>query len=62
MIFNWLNLFAGICYCILGVFIVVYRFFVIPLDKNVAYSVGILMVVYGIYRVLRTVKKLRNEE
>ena len=58
--FNWLSIIAGIFYIILGIAVIVYKFFIILLEANVAYPLGALMVVYGIFRIARAIYKMRN--
>ncbi|WP_018675167.1 DUF308 domain-containing protein [Riemerella columbina] len=59
--FNYLSIFAGIIYIVLGVVVLVYKFFVIPLEDYVAYPLGILMIVYGIFRIVRAIYKIKKE-
>lgn len=57
---NILSLVAGICYILIGIGIMIYKFFAIPLDKNTAYPLGILMIAYGIFRIIRVINKLKK--
>lgn len=59
--FNYLSLFLGLFYIVLGIFILIYKFFVIKLEDGVAYSLGGLMIVYGFYRIVRAINKIRDE-
>lgn len=60
MLFNWLSIFTGIVYIALGIFVIIYKFFVIYLDPPVAYALGALLILYGIFRIFRTVDKLKK--
>lgn len=62
MMFNWLSIIAGVFYVILGVVVIVYKFFAIPLEANMAYLLGGLLIIYGIFRVVRSIKKFKNVE
>lgn len=61
MIFNWLSIVAGIFYIVLGIVVIIYKFFVIFLEPNVAYPLGGLMLLYGIFRIARAVYRIREE-
>lgn len=56
---KWLSALIGVCYVVLGVFVIIYKYFVIELEQQVAYALGLLLIVYGIYRVYRGIKKNR---
>ena len=48
--FNWLSLVAGLAYVLLGVYVMIYKFF--PpnqLEDATAYALGGLLVVYGVF-------------
>lgn len=60
--FNWLSGFAGILYVVLGIFIIIKKFFVIPLEPTIAYALGGLMSVYGIFRIARAIHIFRNRD
>ncbi|AQX04075.1 C4-dicarboxylate ABC transporter [Elizabethkingia meningoseptica] len=64
MTFNLLSLVAGICYITLGIFVISYKFLVVPLEANIAYLLGGLLIVYGVFRLIRVINKFRkrNEE
>lgn len=61
MIFNWLSVVAGLFYVVLGIVVIIYKFFVIYLEPNVAYPLGGLLVAYGIFRVVRAIYKIREQ-
>jgi len=58
MMFNWLSLVAGICYVVLGIVMMVYKF----LEPMYAYSLGAVLILYGIFRIWRVIKKFRNTD
>ncbi|MGN7864507.1 DUF308 domain-containing protein [Chryseobacterium sp.] len=65
MMFNWLSLITGLFYIVLGIVVIVYKFFFTILEPAVAYALGVLLVIYGIFRIYRAVskiKKSRDEE
>lgn len=65
MIFNWLSIVAGLFYILLGIVVIIYKFFVIFLEPNVAYSLGALLILYGGFRTTRAIYRIReskNEE
>ena len=61
MIFNWLSIVAGFFYLVLGIVVIIYKFFVIFLEPNVAYPLGGLLILYGIFRIARAIFKIREE-
>ncbi|WP_370692010.1 C4-dicarboxylate ABC transporter [Kaistella sp. SH40-3] len=61
MIFNWLSVVAGLFYVVLGIVVIIYKFFVIYLEPNVAYSLGGLLVTYGIFRMVRAIYKIKEQ-
>ncbi|MDQ1097777.1 MULTISPECIES: DUF308 domain-containing protein [Chryseobacterium] len=65
MMFNWLSLVTGIFYIVLGIVVMVYKFFFTILEPTIAYPLGGLLIIYGIFRIIRAVtriKKSKDEE
>ncbi|WP_185145495.1 C4-dicarboxylate ABC transporter [Chryseobacterium sp. G0201] len=65
MMFNWLSLITGLFYIVLGVVVIYYKFFFTTLEPAVAYAMGGLLILYGIFRIYRAVSKIKdagNEE
>ncbi len=60
--FNWLSLVTGVFYIILGVVVILYKFFIILLEPNVAYPLGLLLIAYGVFRIVRAVIRLKKDE
>ena len=60
MMFNWLSLITGAFYIVLGLVVIIYKFFVIQLEPTVAYALGGLIVVYGIFRMSRSIARIRE--
>ena len=61
--FNWLSLVAGLAYVLLGVYVMIYKFF--PpnqLEDATAYALGGLLVVYGVFRLVRFFLKIRKKD
>jgi uncharacterized membrane protein HdeD (DUF308 family) len=65
MMFNWLSLVTGLFYIVLGVVVIIYKFFFTILEPGVAYAMGGLLILYGIFRIYRAVSRIKdsgNEE
>ncbi|WP_370897624.1 C4-dicarboxylate ABC transporter [Chryseobacterium gossypii] len=65
MMFNWLSLITGLFYIVLGIVVIVYKFFFTILEPAVAYPLGSILILYGIFRIVRAIskiKKSKNEE
>ncbi len=62
MMFNWLSLVTGFVYTILGVFVIIYKFFIVALEPKGAYMLGALLIAYGIFRIYRAIKKTRESK
>ncbi|AZA80902.1 C4-dicarboxylate ABC transporter [Chryseobacterium lactis] len=63
--FNWLSLVTGLFYIVLGIVVIVYKFFFTILEPAIAYALGVVLVIYGVFRIYRAIsriKKSRNEE
>ncbi|GGG61533.1 C4-dicarboxylate ABC transporter [Epilithonimonas arachidiradicis] len=59
--FNWLSLITGVFYIVLGIVVILYKFFIIILEPNVAYPLGGLLIAYGIFRIVRAVFRIKND-
>ncbi|SIS85071.1 hypothetical protein SAMN05421789_108153 [Kaistella chaponensis] len=62
MMFNWLSLITGFFYIVLGIVVIIYKFFVIFLEENIAYTLGSLLILYGIFRIGRAIYKIRQSK
>lgn len=60
--FNWLSLITGFFYIVLGIVVIVYKFFIVHLEPNIAYPLGGLLIAYGIFRIVRVIIKLKNDK
>ncbi|MFP7658268.1 MULTISPECIES: DUF308 domain-containing protein [Chryseobacterium] len=60
MMFNWLSLVTGLFYIVLGIVVIFYKFFFIILEPTVAYPLGGVMILYGIFRIYRAVSRIKN--
>lgn len=58
--FKWLSLLAGFIYIVLGIVVIVYKYFVIVLEPTVAYALGALLIAYGVFRIIRAIKSVEN--
>ncbi len=61
MIFNWLSLVTGFFYIVMGIAVMTYKFFIIFLEPNIAYALGGLLVLYGIFRMSRAIYRIRQD-
>lgn len=59
--FNWLSLVTGVFYIVLGIVVMLYKFFIIILEPNVAYPLGGLLIAYGVFRIVRAIIRLKND-
>ena len=62
MMFNWLSFVTGFFYIVLGIVVIIYKFFIIPVEPNVAYPLGGLLILYGIFRIVRALYKMRKND
>ncbi|SHL54035.1 C4-dicarboxylate ABC transporter [Chryseobacterium polytrichastri] len=62
MMFNWLSLITGLFYIVLGGVVIYYKFFFTVLEPTVAYAMGGLLMLYGIFRIYRAISKIKNTE
>ncbi|MCW3160270.1 C4-dicarboxylate ABC transporter [Chryseobacterium sp. WLa1L2M3] len=58
--FNWLSLVTGFFYIVLGVVVIIYKFFFTILEPMVAYALGGLLILYGVFRIYRAILKIKN--
>ncbi|ASW75757.1 C4-dicarboxylate ABC transporter [Chryseobacterium piperi] len=58
--FNWLSLITGLFYIVLGIVVIIYKFFFVILEPAVAYPLGAVMILYGIFRIYRAVSRIKN--
>ncbi|WP_346983286.1 C4-dicarboxylate ABC transporter [Chryseobacterium sp. POE27] len=62
MMFNWLSLVTGLFYIVLGIVVILYKFFFTILEPGVAYALGALLILYGIFRIYRAISKIKNSD
>ncbi|MDR6159838.1 MULTISPECIES: DUF308 domain-containing protein [Chryseobacterium] len=62
MVFNWLSLITGLFYIVLGIVVIMYKFFFTILEPGVAYALGGLLILYGIFRIYRAISKIKNTD
>ncbi|WP_185097097.1 DUF308 domain-containing protein [Chryseobacterium sp. IHB B 17019] len=60
MMFNWLSLITGLFYIVLGIVVIFYKFFFTILEPGVAYALGGLLILYGIFRIYRAISKIKD--
>ncbi|GEM51268.1 C4-dicarboxylate ABC transporter [Empedobacter brevis] len=52
----------GFGYFLIGIFTWKYQFFIIKLDETKAMLLGILFIIYGVFRVYRGIKSYKNDQ
>ncbi|SDL93906.1 Uncharacterised protein [Chryseobacterium taihuense] len=62
MMFNWLSIVTGLFYIVLGIVVITYKFFFIVLESSVAYALGAILVLYGIFRIVRGILRLKKSK
>ena len=62
MAFKWLSFITGFFYIVLGIAILFKKWFVIPLEDFATYGLGSLMVIYGLFRMIRAYYKFKQEK
>ncbi|MXS71745.1 C4-dicarboxylate ABC transporter [Flavobacteriaceae bacterium W22] len=60
--FNWLSIITGLFYIVLGIVVVTYKFFFIVLEPSVAYALGAILVLYGVFRIVRGILRLKKSK
>lgn len=60
--YNTLSLIVGICYIIMGIFVVYKKFFVVELEGVIPYLLGGVLIAYGIFRVIRAIIFIRRKD
>ena len=60
MILNWLSVVTGFFYIALGIVVIIYKFFIMKLEPNVAYALGAVLMIYGVFRIVRAILKLKH--
>lgn len=60
--FNYLSILVGIFYIALGVFVMVYKFFLILLEGITSYLLGGLLIIYGVFRIGRAIYYIRRKD
>ncbi len=59
---NLLSLLVGTLYVGMGIFVVIYRTFAVRLEPAVANGLGVVLIVYGIFRISRAILRLRKKD
>ncbi|WP_185113570.1 DUF308 domain-containing protein [Chryseobacterium sp. JM1] len=60
MMFNWLSLVTGLFYIVLGIVVIIYKFFFTILEPVIAYAMGAVLILYGIFRIYRAVSRIKD--
>ncbi|KFF25143.1 C4-dicarboxylate ABC transporter [Chryseobacterium vrystaatense] len=58
--FNWLSLVTGLFYIVLGIVVIIYKFFFTILEPAIAYAMGGVLILYGIFRIYRAVSRIKD--
>ena len=61
MFYNLLSFIVAVLYIIVGFFVIITRSFGVKLDPIVANVFGILLCIYGVFRLVRAFIRLRKE-
>ena len=61
MFYNLLSFIVGVLYIIVGIFVIITRSFGVKLDPIAANALGILLCIYGVFRLVRAFIRLRKE-
>ena len=59
--FNWLSLITGLFYIVLGIVVIIYKFFIVILEPNVAYPLGGVLIAYGVFRIVRAILRIKSD-
>lgn len=62
MIRQYINIIMGILYGVIGGFVIGKNWFLMDLSPLAAKALGILFIVYGIFRIYRAIKAIRTED
>lgn len=57
----WLQVIIGIGYTLLGGYVIKEKWFLTTLDEKIAWVLGVILILYGIYRIYRAVKISKEE-
>jgi len=60
MIFNVLSLIMGGGYIVLGIFVRVYGLFTFRIGEETAGILGLLLIFYGVFRIIRAILKIKK--
>ena len=61
MFYNLLSFIVGVLYIIVGIFVIITKSFGVKLDPIAANALGILLCIYGVFRLVRAFIRLRKE-
>ncbi len=52
----------GFGYFLIGIFTWYFKFFIIKLDDTKAMLLGVLFIIYGMFRIFRAIKAYKNDQ
>ena len=61
MLFNSLSLIIGVLYIIVGIFVITTKTFAVKLDPMMANFLGVLLCLYGLFRIARAIIRLKKK-
>ncbi|PIE50489.1 MAG: C4-dicarboxylate ABC transporter [Flavobacteriales bacterium] len=59
--FSWLSLVMGIAYIVLGIVVMMKKWFFIQLDDMASYALGGVLVFYGVFRIGRAIYQIKSK-
>jgi len=62
MFYNLLSFIVGVLYIIVGVFVIITKSFGVKLEPMPANVLGFLLCIYGVFRLVRALRKERRDE
>ncbi len=57
----WLQVVIGIGYALLGGYVIKEKWFLTTLDEKIAWILGVVLILYGIYRIYRAFQISKEE-
>jgi hypothetical protein len=57
----WLQIIIGIGYTLLGGYVIKEKWFLTSLDKKIAWGLGVVLILYGFYRIYRAFQISKEE-
>lgn len=58
----YIGLLVPFLYIIMGVYVMIEKIFIVKIEPIYAYSLGLILVLYGLFRIYRVFKHLKKEK